>query len=189
VPLQDAHRWNSRYQEENRASFGQPRPFLVENAACLPSEGLALDAAMGIGANAAYLLGHGLRVIGVDISIVALRRAKQQLPGLTAVLADLTRFHLPSNRFDLVVNFYYLQRDLWPAYYRALRPGGLLIIETLTEAMHTIHPEISPAFLLQPGELRQAFSHMEILTYREGWLEQKGRHPRAVASLIAQKRP
>ncbi len=189
MPLQDAHRWNTRYQEGSRASFEQPRPFLVENSACLPSQGLALDAAMGIGANAAFLLAHGLRVIGVDISIVALRRAKQQLPALMPVLADLARFHLPPNCFDLVINFYYLQRDLWPVYFRSLRPGGILIIETLTEAMHAIHPEISPAFLLQPGELRQSFQHMHILTYREGWLEQKGRHPRAVASLIAQKLP
>ena len=194
MPLQDAIRWNTRYQEESRASFERPRPFLVENAGHLPPQGLALDAAMGLGGNAAFLLQRGLRVVGVDISIIALRQAKAQLPTLMAVLADLTRFHLPPNSFDVILNFYYLQRDLWPAYLRALRPSGLLLIETLTEEMRVIHPEISPAYLLQPGELRQAFSRglygdcLEILAYREGWQEQEGRHPRAVASLAAQKR-
>jgi SAM-dependent methyltransferase len=193
VPRQDAARWNSRYQQDSRASFEQPRRFLVENAARLPRQGLALDAAMGLGGNAAFLLARGLRVVGVDISIVALRQAKARLPGLMAVLADLTRFYLPANCFDVIINFYYLQRDLWPAYIRALRPGGILLIETLTEEMRAVHPEISPAYLLQPGELRQAFSSdlyrncLELLAYHESWQEQEGRHPRAVASLAARK--
>jgi SAM-dependent methyltransferase len=36
-----------------------------------------LDIAMGLGGNAAFLLERGLRVVGLDISWVALQRAKQ----------------------------------------------------------------------------------------------------------------
>jgi tellurite methyltransferase len=185
MPVEDALRWNKRYQQEDHDSFNVPRPFLVNHAHLLPAMGLAFDAAMGLGGNASFLLQRGLRVIGVDISEVAVRQAKNHLPGLMGVVADLTQFYLPPATFDLILNFFYLQRDLWPEYVRALRPGGFLVIETLTEAMLTIHPEISPNYLLQSGELNKAFPNLETLIYQEGWQNQHGRHPRAVASLIA----
>jgi len=186
MPVEDAERWNARYREDKRY-LGElpPRGFLVENAAYLPPRGLALDAAMGLGGNAGFLMERGLHVVGVDVSWVAARQAKRRLPRLMAVVADLTRFHLPEDRFDIILNFYFLQRDLWPQYRRALRPGGILVIETLTQEMHEIRPDIDLQYLLGKGELRVAFSDWQILTYREGWVESETRHPKAVASLIA----
>jgi len=190
MPKSDAERWNARYlYEERYATFAQPRPFLVKHAAYLPGSGLALDVAMGLGGNAAFLLGRGLRVVGVDISWVAVRQAKARLPALMAVLADLTNFPLPERTFDVILNFYYLQRDLWPQYRRALRPGGVLFFETLTQEMRALQPEIDPLYLLAPGELRQAFADWEILVYREGWESARGGHRRAVASLVARLPP
>ncbi len=140
---------------------------------------------MGLGGNAAFLLEQGLRVVGVDVSEVAVFRAKQRMPGLMAVVADLNHFFLPEYTFDVILNFFYLQRELWPRYQRALRPGGLLFFETLTIDMLQIHPEIEPAYLLKPGELRQGFEEMEILVYEEVWEEEKSGHRRSVASLVA----
>jgi len=186
MPHPDAQRWDTRYLQETRyASFTAARPFLVEHASHLPHSGLALDVAMGLGGNAAFLLERGMEVIGVDISWVALHQAKTRLPSLQAVLADLRNFYLPERAFDLILNFYYLQRDLWPRYHRLLRPGGLLVFETLTRAMLSIQPDLEPDYLLNPGELRQAFSGWQILAYREGWFGQDTAHPRAVASLLA----
>jgi SAM-dependent methyltransferase len=188
MPLQDAERWNERYLQDKRyATFTGPRPFLVKNAHFLPTKGLALDVAMGLGGNAALLLERGLRVIGIDVSSVAVSTAKKRLPALMAVVADLADFHLPEARIDVILNFYYLQRDLWSQYQSALRPGGLLVIETLTHEMLRLHPETNPDYLLEPGELRQAFSEMEILVYREGWEESRVGQPQAVASLVARK--
>ena len=186
MPSADASRWDARYREDPRFNrFEKPRSFLVEQAHHLPANGLALDAAMGLGGNAAFLMERGLRVVGVDISGVGLRRAKSRLPALMAVQADLTRFPLPAGRFDVILNFYFLERSLWPQYLRALRPGGLLIFETLTRDMLTLQPEIDPAYLLAPGELRQAFPALQTLAYREGWAENEQGFRRAVASLSA----
>ncbi|RPI29324.1 MAG: class I SAM-dependent methyltransferase [Chloroflexota bacterium] len=185
MPHPDAERWNARYTQEEFKHFEQPRPFLVEQAGFLPSQGLALDAAMGLGGNAGFLLQRGLRVIGVDVSSVAVRRAKQRLPGLMAVVADITSFALPTATFDVILNFFYLERSLWPLYRQALRPGGLLVIETLTVEMLKVQPEIEPVYLLAPGELRAAFADLEILVYREGWVAGRRGHSRAVASLVA----
>lgn len=183
----DAARWNARYRDEVRDSFVRPRPFLRENAPLLPRGGLALDAAMGLGGNAGFLLERGLRVLGIDISDVAVQEAKARWPGLMAVIGDLTAFPLPPETFDAIINFYYLQRELWPVYVKALKPGGILIYETLTREMAAIHPEIEPAFLLAPGELASAFGELETLAYREGWADSGSHHPRAVASLVARK--
>jgi len=170
-----------------RPTFTRPRTFLRQSADLLPSGGLALDVAMGLGGNAGFLLRRGFRVLGVDVSGVALRQAKARLPALMAVQADLHAFPLPEATFDLILNFYYLQRDLWPAFRRALKPGGVLVFETLTQANRTRWPDLNPAHLLQPGELRAAFADWEVLRYREGWFGQDCGRPRAVAGLVARK--
>lgn len=187
MSLDDARRWDARYLADMRDSFEHPRPFLLEHAHILPSKGLALDVAMGLGGNAGFLLQHGLRVIGVDISSVAIRKAAAYLPDLMPVIADLGHFYIPPDSFDVIINFLYLQRNLWPAFQIALRPRGILIFETLTCEMRAIHPEIDPEFLLNPGELARAFPALQTLVYREGWQEAHTKHPRALASLVAQR--
>jgi SAM-dependent methyltransferase len=187
MPIADALRWNDRYRNKTEESLRGPHGFLVESAPYLPARGLALDAAMGLGGDAGFLLERGLRVVGVDISEVAVRRARARRPGLLAVVADLTRFALPAETFDLILNFYYLQRDLWPQYRRALKPGGVLVFETLTREMLAQMPEAAPAYLLAPGELRAAFGDWEVLAYREGWNSPDDPWHRAVASLVVRR--
>jgi len=87
----------------------------------------------------------------------------------------------------LIINFYYLQRDLWPAIQAALRPGGVLVFETLTQNMQDSHPDIDPQYLLHPGELKAAFPKVQTLVYHEGWTGEKGNPQRTIASLVAQK--
>lgn len=186
MPLEDAIRWDNRYKtDERHASHRGPREFLVEHADYLPKCGYALDVAMGLGDNAGFLVERGLEVIGVDISAVAVFRAKKRWPELNAVLADLTRFYLPAGYFDVILNFYYFQRELWQDYRRALKPHGILFMEVLTCGMLKIKPEMDPSFLVEPGELREAFSDWEVLHYYEGWTEIDQGRQRAVASLVA----
>ena len=188
MPSHDAERWNTRYQNDRRYQADPgAREFLRQCEPHLPATGLALDAAMGLGGNAGYLSQRGLQVIGVDISAVAVQRAKKNYPRLWAVQADLCHFPLPANRFDLIINFYYLQRSVWREYPLALRQGGVLVIETLTQEMHQIQADIPAEYLLAPGELKQIFSDLQILVYREGWVDEAGPHPRPVASLLAVK--
>jgi 2-polyprenyl-3-methyl-5-hydroxy-6-metoxy-1,4-benzoquinol methylase len=80
MSMQDAVKWNHRYQMPDRTARCQPRSFLIEQIEAVPRHGLALDVAMGLGGNAAFLCEHGLRVIGFDISEVAARTAKTRCP-------------------------------------------------------------------------------------------------------------
>ena len=183
----DAIRWNKRYQEARGDWHQAARPFLVENARLLPEHGLALDLAMGMGQNSQFLLERGLEVIGVDISIIAARLASQRCPRLMAAVADLEHYRFPPAAFDVILNLYFLERNWFYEYSRLLKPGGVLVFETLASLMRTVKPELNPAHLLEPGELRAAFAGWDILVYREGWVESAHGHQKAVASMIARR--
>jgi len=181
----DAIKWNERYRSD---AFQGPREFLIEQATYLPSHGIALDLAMGAGGNAGYLIEHGWRVIGVDVSEDGVRRAKQRWPQIEAAVLDLERYRWPVCAFDVILNFYYFQRDLWPQLRSMLRPRGVLIFETLTRDILQVRPDYNPDYLLVPDELRRAFADWDVLVYREGWIDVGGHWPRAVASLVAHPR-
>ncbi len=169
-----------------RNCFQAPHPYLVRHLNRLPHRGLALDATLGFGGNASLLIRHGLQVIGVDIAEVAAHHAKACLPNLMAVIGDLTRFDLPAEKFDVIVNFYYLRRSLWPQYIRALKPRGILVFETFTQDMLCQDPAIDPNCLLIPNELRSNFSaSLEIIEYQEHWVP--GERLKSLASLVARK--
>jgi tellurite methyltransferase len=193
MPTKDGTKWNLRYQVDPGNSFESPRTLLLEHSNIIPSHGLALDIAMGLGGNAHYLLLHGLHVIGVDISFVAVKKAKSKSPNLMAVVADMENFYIPPNTFDVIIIFLYLQRDLWLPITKGLKKDGVMLIECLTNEMLLIHPEINPAHLLKPAELHQSFlecdlgNYLEIIHYQEGWLSTETSHPRSVASLIARR--
>jgi len=186
MPREDAVRWNARYREQIRQYLQQPRDLLVRFAHLLPASGRALDLAMGLGANALFLYQHGLQVVGIDISWVALKYVKTQFPFLDCLLADLTEFSMPKGSVQVILDFYYLERSLWPLFHHWLVPGGLLFFESLHEDMLHFKSDINPRHLLKEGELLQAFHDWEIIYYNEGVLQ--GYHGRkAVSSLIARR--
>jgi tellurite methyltransferase len=193
MPTPDAFRWNSRYQAGADNASDLPRSLLVDHMNLLPTQGLALDIAMGLGGSAGFLLQHGLRVIGVDISSVAVSRAKKDFPALMAVVTDIERFYIPPDTYDVILNFLFLQRDLWLSIQYGLKLGGILFMECLTDEMLSVHPEIDPIYLLKPGELQHAFIDsplpvdLEILYYFEGWSTSANAHRRATAALVARR--
>lgn len=183
----DAIRWNHRYLTDAYRNLRHPRSLLIKAKPFLPHHGLALDVACGLGTNARFLIQSGLNVIGVDISRVALQQAKRTYPKLELICADMENIHFPDTSFDVIINFYYLQRSLWDSFRKWLKPNGLLIIETLKIEMREVKPEICADYLLSPHELELAFADWNILYYQEGWTAQSTTHPRCVASLIARK--
>jgi SAM-dependent methyltransferase len=190
--MQDAAKeWDERYRQ-GRTMPDEPAALLVENLSLLPKGGKALDIAMGTGRNALYLASLGFRVTGIDLSPVAVEKCREKAERLglpiEALVADLERSPLPSNEYDLIVNFYYLQRSLTAQIVAALRTGGVLVFESFTiDQLQFDWGPKSPDHLLHPGELREMFAEMETLLYHEG-VVQGDRGPKAVASLIARKR-
>jgi SAM-dependent methyltransferase len=167
----------------------EPARWLVDHAHILPRAGDALDVASGTGRNALWLAARGLRTAAIDrnpAAIAGIREAATRA-GL-AVRAEIVDLEtggavLPVAAFDLVVVVHYLHRPLFPALNAALRPGGILVYETFTRAQAERGRPTNPAFLLEPGELRQLIAPLDVLVEREGDFEGK-----MLSSVIAVRR-
>jgi tellurite methyltransferase len=151
--------------------------------------GLALDIAGGVGRHAIWLAQHGWRVKLLDIAEVGIKQAEKNAKragtsrSISAEVCNLNTMHdLGREQYDLVVVFFFLQRELFPALLAALKPGGTLIYKTYTTEQKTFGTGPShPMFLLEPNELLDAFSTMRVLHYHET-ISQKG-----LAELVARK--
>jgi tellurite methyltransferase len=184
--MDERQRWDARYAGRVGLVAGEPNPFLQEHLALLPRSH-ALELAMGEGHEAIFLAQRGFLVTGVDISEIAVARALQMARragvSIDAQVMDLRTAALPSETYDVVICFYYLQRDLFPHIVRTLKPGGMVIYETYTKEQVRYGYPTNPAYLLEPNELLKAFEPLRIRLYRD--LIVAG--PKAVASVIAEK--
>lgn len=188
----DKTRWNEKYNAGSHAS-SEPDEFLViafQEFLSVETAGLALDVAGGAGRHALWLAERGWRVKLIDVAEAAVRRAEQRalktkICRFTAEVRDVSAWpDLGDGQFDLIVVFYFLDRQLFPALIRALRPGGYLIYRTYTVEQRKFGRGPSdPRFLLEPEELRQAFESLQILHYAESVTD------KATAELVARKAP
>jgi tellurite methyltransferase len=180
--------WDRTYQRKDFVFGKEPADFLAQNVDKLP-KGRALDIAAGEGRNAVFLAKKGFLVEAVDISTVGLRKAQQLAVEnrckIQTVNADLNKYHIKPNNYQVILNFYYLQRNLIPQIKTGLKKGGMVIFEsyTIEQLKNKLEGGWEKEYLLQPGELRQAFAQgFEIIHYSE---TNDGKN--AIASLIAKK--
>jgi tellurite methyltransferase len=168
----DQARWDRKYAAGEGPAHFQPNQFLVENRRLLAGE-RAVDLACGFGGNALYVASLGYRVEAVDVSIIALQRARAEAMrrGLEIhwVQADLNRWWVPPAHYDLILVFLYLNRDLMHQLAVALQPGGLLFQANRNKRFLSIRPDFNPDYLLEPGELCSLArdATLEILHYGE----------------------
>lgn len=183
--------WDKKHSERSHSSL-QPDPFLVsayDEFLFGTSPGLALDVAGGVGRHAIWLAQRGWLVRLLDISEVGVKQAKENATRtgtasfISAEIGDLNNMQdLGREQYDLVVVFFFLQRELFPTLFDAIKPGGILIYKTYTtEQKNFAGGPSHPMFLLEPNELLSAFSSMRVLHYYET-IREKG-----VAELVARK--
>jgi SAM-dependent methyltransferase len=184
----DRERWDRRYAAGSH-SDGEPPGWLDAPDLPLevPRDGRALDVAAGVGRVALWLARRGLEVTAVDVSPVALGqlRGRAEAAGLsvTTRALDLESEPLPEGPWDLITCFHYLRRDLFPEMVARLAPGGVLVVEIATERNLERHAKPSRRFLLRNGELPDLLEPLEVVYYREGWLEDHAQ-ARAIARRV-----
>lgn len=188
----DRKRWNERFRGEAFAFGKEANPFLKRQIHLLP-KGRALDIAAGEGRNTVFLAQHGLEVDAVDISETGLRKArkwaKEKGVKIHTILTDLNTYQIEEERYDLIANFYFLNRHLLPKMKKGLKIGGRIIFETYIleqRELGTGGPK-HPRYFLKHNELLKLFHGFRVLFYREGIFKEGGRR-KAVASLIAEKK-
>lgn len=133
---EQAAEWDARYQEPGDALWsGRPNGRLVAEVTGL-APGRALDVGCGEGADAIWLAQQGWRVDAIDVSDVAIARARAVAERLGAtvdwMVGDALRTPLPAATFDLVsLQYPALPKQAGARAVRTVldtvRPGGVLL--------------------------------------------------------------
>jgi len=175
----DANGWDQVFGRPKPVYRTTPNAFLVRSLERMQAEHLlpgtaALDLAMGDGRNALPLAEKGLDVTGLDISKVALDKARASAAekglSLKALEQDLFAFDYGSERWDLITVIYFNPAvRIFDRLEAALKPGGVIVIEGQGSEHTGDGPP--PATRFRPNQLLQAFGNMRILDYEDGLFE------------------
>jgi SAM-dependent methyltransferase len=131
--------WDARFSGEDYYFGRAPNQFLAEHRHLLPNSGQALAVADGEGRNGVWLAEQGLDVLSIDFSPVALEKARrlaaERKVALRTEEVDLAVWPWPEAAFDVVAAIFIqfagpeLRERIFAGIKRALRPGGLLLLQ------------------------------------------------------------
>lgn len=165
----DKSRWDEKYATEQYIFGKKPILFIEDNVHLLP-KGKTLDIAMGEGRNGVFLARHGFEVVGVDISAEGLNKAQQLASeygvSIETKVVDLENADLGTNEYDLIICTYYLQRSLFPQIKKALKRGGMALIETYN-IDYLKYSRFNKKYLLETNELLDVFRDFRVIKYQD----------------------
>jgi len=188
--VSELERWNQRFSAPGYLFGTQPNRFLASKKALLKKGQSALCVADGDGRNSVWLAQLGLEVAAFDISPVAVEKARR----LAAERGVRVRYEVagvydwawPLAAFDVVAAIFVQFADpamrsfMFERMLRALKPGGLLLLEGYTPKQLEYRTGGPPQVenLYTAPMLREAFRDLEVLELREyeDQLEEGERH-------------
>jgi len=188
--------WDRKY-EEGLPSLTKPDPFFVsayekhvDQSFRAPRR--ALDLAAGLGRHTLWLTERAWDVTAVDVSEVAIRKLGQAAGQLNVKInvfaIEAAEYDFEPERFDLIVLFYHLDRNLFPDIVSALKPGGLFICKMAVHWGAEIALEESNLKPLEKNELVSLVPGLDAIDHRErpvrgrGVVEFVGRKPESPVS-------
>ena len=177
-PSKRAAFWDAKYARDVSTYGTAPNAWLAARAPLVRSGDRALVPGDGEGRNGVWLAGRAARVTTLDLSEVAVRRARALAASrdvrLDARVSDLFAHEWAPDSLDLVVLiFVHLppseRRRLHRLCVRALAPGGRLLIEGFTRA-HVAYQATNPRaggprrldMLFTPQMLRADFAGLRV---------------------------
>jgi SAM-dependent methyltransferase len=198
--------WDQRYKDAG-FSFGEaPNAFLAAQRPLFNVGMSALVPGDGEGRNGVWLAELGLNVTTVDASPIGVHKANLLAAerGVTvdAQVADLTTWPWPESAFDVVVSIYLHfhsqeRTTLHRHMLRALKPGGILILEGYTprqlvyRAAGAVGGPSEASMLFEPSDLAGDFEGLRFDLFEEVrvTLDEGKRHrgTSAVVRLIARR--
>ena len=165
----EVDRWNRILTSDKPAFNTQPNAFLVEMVKGRPP-GAALDVGMGQGRNALYLAQQGWAVTGFDPAEKAVAQANATAAKLgvklTTVIQGSEDFDFGENRWDLVVLSYVTVRDIADRVVRALKPGGIVVVEAFHRDVTRGRP-VGGGVVFDSNELLNLFAKLRVLRYED----------------------
>jgi len=174
--------WDERFAQPDPVYGEGPNSFLREQAAGWPRGAQVLLPGDGYGRNGRWLAREGFRVHTVDLSPIGVERSRAlaEAAGLEMKIecADLAKWNWPVSEYHVVAAiFVHLPPDVRPTIHasmlRALRPGGILILEAFCPAQlqYTSGGPKQVDLLYTVDQLRQDFLGAEVLALTESVVE------------------
>jgi cyclopropane fatty-acyl-phospholipid synthase-like methyltransferase len=140
--MSEFERWEARFAGPEYHFGTEPNAFLKSKADLLKPGQKALSIADGEGRNGVFLAEQGLDVLAMDFSPTALAKsqalARQRGVTIRTEQADLDTWRWPVEAFDVVAAIFFqfcappLRARVFSNIKRALKPGGLLLMEGYT---------------------------------------------------------
>ena len=140
--MSEFERWEARFAGPEYHFGTEPNAFLKSKADLLKPGQKALSIADGEGRNGVFLAEQGLDVLAMDFSPTALAKsqalARQRGVTIRTEQADLDTWRWPAGAIDVVVAIFFqfcappLRTRVFDSIKRALKPGGLLLMEGYT---------------------------------------------------------
>lgn len=209
TPMDQSLIWNKRYRDAGEQYlFGtEPNRFLAHRAALFEKGRNALSVADGEGRNSVWLAEQGLEVTAIEISAVALEKARRLAAGrkvrIDFVQADMLAPGWPPaelrDSFDWVLGIFIQFVDpVWRerqfhVMKQLTHPGGRILLQGYTPKQHEYRTGGPSAIenLYTPEILREAFADWEIeelVEYEDDIAEGLGHKGRsALIGLVARK--
>jgi len=180
--------WDKKFSKKGYVFGKYPAKFLADNFRYIPAGAHVYDIGMSEGRNAIFLAMKGYTVTGIDISKVAIRKAKllarENGVRINTILSSVQRMKIKPNSLDAIICFYYVDRKMNRHLSKWLKPGGILIYEAHTLKQRKVRGQenYNIKYLLREGELLNMFSGFKILKFEEPLHRQE-----FTASIILQK--
>lgn len=165
----EIERWNRILTAPKPAFNTSPNAFLVDVTKGV-KPGRSLDVGMGQGRNTIYLAQQGWESVGFDPAERAVAAAQEQATKLgvkiTTQVARAQDFDWGTSTWDLIVLSYVGGREYVSNVTRALRPGGMLVLEGFHRDATKTRP-IGGAVVFDTNELLQLFGGLRIVRYED----------------------
>jgi len=165
----EIERWNQILTAPKPTFNTAPNTFLVAITNGV-KPGRSLDVGMGQGRNTIYLAQQGWDSNGFDPADRAVAAAQDQARKLgvkiTTQVARAEEFDWGEAKWDLIVLSYVGAREFAANVIRALRPGGMVVVEGFHRDA-TKSRSIGGAVVFDTNELLQIFSGLRVVQYED----------------------
>ena len=186
--MSDSSRWNERYEKNDTPwNTGLPSSELQRVLAEIPlTPGRTIDLGCGTGASAVWLAQQGFDVTAIDLSTLAIQRARERAEAAGAtvrfMVADVLRLPVElTGSFDFFFDrgcYHVVRREDVGAYlqslHRLIRPGTVgLVLAGNSREPHDPGPPIVTAEQIQE-ELGSLFDIIHLREFRFDQVEVDG---------------